>query len=84
MSSGGVWAQHADHLALLTPHFACHLPPSSQPLPACLPCLLPAVMVDAFQSIWDLHLEDKIPLRTAAFVIALQRVTRARVHRGFD
>lgn len=41
-------------------------------------------MVEAFQAIWELHTEDKIPLRTAAFVKALQRVTRARVHRGFD
>ena len=52
-------------------------------LPASLPCLR-AVMVDAFQAIWELHTSDGIPLRTAAFVKALQRVTRARVHRGFD
>jgi len=25
-----------------------------------------------------------VPLRTAAFVLALQRVTRAHIHRGFD
>ncbi|GAX75786.1 hypothetical protein CEUSTIGMA_g3229.t1 [Chlamydomonas eustigma] len=41
-------------------------------------------MTDAFQAIWDIHNERKIPLRTAAFVKALQRVTRAEIHRGFD
>jgi len=25
-----------------------------------------------------------VPLRTAAFIKALQRVTRAHIHRGFD
>jgi glutamate dehydrogenase (NAD(P)+) len=45
---------------------------------------LDRVMREAFEAIWELHTEDKIPLRTAAFVKALQRVTRARVHRGFD
>lgn len=45
---------------------------------------LERVMIEAFEAIWELHTEDKIPLRTAAFVKALQRVTRARVHRGFD
>ena len=29
-------------------------------------------MCEAFQAIWELHTEDKIPLRTAAFVKALQ------------
>jgi glutamate dehydrogenase (NAD(P)+) len=41
-------------------------------------------MTDAFAAIWKLHVEKKLPLRTAAFVKALQRVTRAEVHRGFD
>lgn len=41
-------------------------------------------MTEAFKSIWDVHTERKIPLRTAAFVKALQRVTRAELHRGFD
>lgn len=41
-------------------------------------------MTDAFKAIWDIHTECKIPLRTAAFVKALQRVTRAELHRGFD
>ena len=29
-------------------------------------------MREAFEAIWELHTEDKIPLRTAAFVKALQ------------
>ena len=45
---------------------------------------LDRVMTDAFESIWELHESSNLPLRTAAFVVALQRVTRARVHRGFD
>ncbi len=43
-----------------------------------------AVMTDAFKAIWDIHANDGLPLRTSAFVKALQRVTRARIHRGFD
>lgn len=35
-------------------------------------CVPPAVMREAFEAIWELHTEDKIPLRTAAFVKALQ------------
>ena len=45
---------------------------------------LERVMVDAFQAIWAIHKERNIPLRTAAFTLALQRVTRAHLHRGFD
>lgn len=41
-------------------------------------------MTDAFAAIWKISQEKKIPLRTAAFVVALQRVTRAEIHRGFD
>mmetsp|Transcript_11863 Transcript_11863/g.25473 ORF Transcript_11863/g.25473 Transcript_11863/m.25473 type:complete len:449 (-) Transcript_11863:687-2033(-) len=41
-------------------------------------------MTDAFAAIWEIHKQKNIPLRTAAFVKALQRVTRAEVHRGFD
>jgi hypothetical protein len=44
----------------------------------------PAVMTDAFRGIWELSQQDGIPLRTAAFAIALQRVLRARLNRGFD
>jgi glutamate dehydrogenase (NAD(P)+) len=45
---------------------------------------LDKVMTEAFAGIWEVHEKNKLPLRTAAFVVALQRVTRARVHRGFD
>jgi glutamate dehydrogenase (NAD(P)+) len=41
-------------------------------------------MTEAFQGIWQLASKDGLPLRTAAFAIALQRVARARLHRGFD
>jgi len=41
-------------------------------------------MCDAFAAIWAIHKEKNIPLRTAAFTKALQRVTRAEIHRGFD
>lgn len=41
-------------------------------------------MTDAFQGVWNVHANDGLPLRTAAFVVALRRVTRARIHRGFD
>lgn len=37
-----------------------------------LPASPSAVMCESFQAIWELHTEDKIPLRTAAFVKALQ------------
>jgi glutamate dehydrogenase (NAD(P)+) len=45
---------------------------------------LDKAMTDAFMEIWAVHKETGLPLRTAAFVKALQRVTRARIHRGFD
>lgn len=45
---------------------------------------LDRVMTEAFEAIWEIHEQDGLPLRTAAFVKALQRVTRARIHRGFD
>lgn len=41
-------------------------------------------MTDAFAHIWSIHKEKNVPLRTAAFIKALQNVTRAEVHRGFD
>jgi len=31
-----------------------------------------------------LHESDGLPLRTPAFVKALQRVTRPKIHRGFN
>lgn len=41
-------------------------------------------MTEAFQGIWALHQRDGICLRTAAFAIAIKRVTQARLGRGFD
>ena len=45
---------------------------------------LERVMVESFEKVWNIHKERNIPLRTAAFTLALQRVTRAHIHRGFD
>lgn len=45
---------------------------------------LDAAMTASFADIWEVHQANKLPLRTSAFVKALQRVTRARIHRGFD
>jgi len=45
---------------------------------------LDTCMRDAFHAIWEVHQAKKVPLRTAAFIKALQRVTRAHIHRGFD
>lgn len=41
-------------------------------------------MTESFRDLWEISNNEKLPLRTAAFVLALQRVTRARVHRGFE
>ena len=30
-------------------------------------------MLQAFQGLWEVHIEKKVPLRTAAFIKALQR-----------
>ncbi|EFN57943.1 hypothetical protein CHLNCDRAFT_34336 [Chlorella variabilis] len=45
---------------------------------------LDRVMTDAFRAIWQLSQRDSIPLRVAAFAIALERVMQARMNRGFD
>ena len=45
---------------------------------------LDRAMTEAFAAIWDIARSKKLPLRTAAFVKALQSVTRAHIHRGFD
>ena len=37
----------------------------------------------AFEEIWRVAKEKQLSLRTAAFVIAVQRVARAAIHRGF-
>ncbi len=62
--------------------------PPTPRTPARSPCAprskLDRKMTDAFHSIWTTHKQKNIPLRVAAFVVALQRVTRAEIHRGFD
>lgn len=45
---------------------------------------LDRAMTEAFAQIWEISRQKKLPLRTAAFVKALQSVTRAHLHRGFD
>ena len=45
---------------------------------------LEASMKAGFRSVWATSQARGIPLRTAAFVEALQRVTQAHLHRGFD
>ena len=52
---------------------------------ACYGCeRLRRVMTESFGHIWEIAQQKKLPLRTAAFVKALQSVTRAHLHRGFD
>lgn len=41
-------------------------------------------MTDAFKRIWDVHQLQKLPLRTAAYVIAMRSVVQATMIRGFD
>ncbi len=43
---------------------------------------LDLALSDAFKAVWDLSQERKIPLRTAAFVVACTRVLEARQLRG--
>jgi glutamate dehydrogenase (NAD(P)+) len=43
---------------------------------------LEGILLPAFRHIWDLHLEQKVTLRTAAFIIACRRVLQARSLRG--
>ena len=45
---------------------------------------LDKAMTSAFADLWKVHSDTNLPLRPSAFVMALQRVTRARIHRGFD
>jgi len=40
-------------------------------------------MEGAFQQIWTIHTERGVPLRTAAFMLALDKVLRVRRQRGF-
>eukprot|EP01024_Parvocaulis_polyphysoides_P043496 TRINITY_DN39847_c0_g1_i2.p1 TRINITY_DN39847_c0_g1~~TRINITY_DN39847_c0_g1_i2.p1 ORF type:complete len:446 (+),score=64.09 TRINITY_DN39847_c0_g1_i2:32-1369(+) len=41
-------------------------------------------MTETFKAIWDVHKNQGLPLRTSAFTVALDRVTRSTVFRGFD
>ena len=41
-------------------------------------------MTDAFASFYKLSKDSHLPLRTAAYVKALQRVAMAQINRGFD
>lgn len=41
---------------------------------------LDRAMTEAFSQIWEISRQKKLPLRTAAFVKALQSVTRAHLH----
>ena len=43
---------------------------------------LDRIMVEAFNRIWETADKDRIPLRTAAFVVACTRVLQAREERG--
>jgi len=41
-------------------------------------------MTAAFQRVWETARQKNVNMRTAAFVVALQSVTRATMNRGFD
>lgn len=43
---------------------------------------LDKILIEAFKRIWDTSVHHKIPLRTAAFVVACTRVLQARKERG--
>lgn len=43
---------------------------------------LERILLPAFGNIWDVHEEQKVTLRTAAFIIACRRVLQARALRG--
>ncbi len=43
---------------------------------------LERIMVNAFAAIWRISEENRVPLRTAAFIIACHRVLEARAERG--
>ena len=45
---------------------------------------LDETMTAAFADLWRVSKEKGLPLRTAAFVVALERVHRAHLQRGFD
>lgn len=41
-------------------------------------------MTEAFTRMWEVHQLQKLPLRTAAYVNAMQAVVQATMTRGFD
>lgn len=41
-------------------------------------------MDQAFVDMWETCRKYDVPMRTGAFALSLQRVTRATVHRGFS
>jgi glutamate dehydrogenase (NAD(P)+) len=41
-------------------------------------------MDETFVDFWAMSQDQDVPLRTAAFAVALQRVVRATVNRGFS
>jgi glutamate dehydrogenase (NAD(P)+) len=43
---------------------------------------LDRILAGAFRQVWDTHEQMRLPLRTAAFVVACTRVLQARVDRG--
>ena len=43
---------------------------------------LDQIMTGAFATIWDTHLQHRVTLRTAAFIIGCTRVLQARAERG--
>jgi len=43
---------------------------------------LERIMADAFRKIWETAQQNRIPLRTAAFVVACTRILSAREERG--
>ena len=43
---------------------------------------LDRIMTGAFRTVWEMHEQLKVPLRTAAFVLACTRVLQAREDRG--
>jgi glutamate dehydrogenase (NAD(P)+) len=45
---------------------------------------LDETMTAAFRDLWRVSQEKGLPLRTAAFMVALERVHRAHLQRGFD
>ena len=41
-------------------------------------------MDEAFTHVWDMGQKHDVPMRTAAFALALERVVRATFNRGFS